>query len=286
MKIFVFGPTGKVGSALVRKLDNDGHHVWGVTRQVCDITSMLVLDSFIWENKPDLVINCTAYNGLEACQNDKERALQINGHAPASMSVVCQKFDIPFIHFSTDYVFSGTQRGEVLRETDPVHPIWVYGNTKLVGEDQALAFNNQALVFRLTTIYGDAFGGPTDAVKQAQAGKGTADNPIMVLHQFCNPTSARFVADAISHVINNIEGSWDKYHGIYHLSTTGGIWKKEFSEYLLKWFDYPTAIVKIGNLAIPRPIYSIFDVYKFEDAFNYRLVHYKVDLFEAFKHIK
>lgn len=70
-KILVLGATGLVGSALVRKLANDGHtHVHTPTSQRLDLTNQLAVNIHMSYNKPDYVFLAAAkVGGIHA--NDK-----------------------------------------------------------------------------------------------------------------------------------------------------------------------------------------------------------------------
>src|SRR5271166_1000242 len=286
MRILIFGRNGKVGSELFVRLLKDGHRVDAITRIDGDLSNPFIADQRIEDYKPEVVINATAYNGLEACVKDPELAFTINSAVPAHMAVACRKIGALFIHFSTDYVFGGNIEGVSLIEDVLKRPWGIYGFTKSAGEDAALALNNKTLVFRLSSIYGRSFSGPIDAVNQVRQGKGTPDNPVMVLHQECCPTSARLVADAIAHVLSE-HRQWEDLHGVYHLSTSTSVWKKHFSEYLLRTTTYATPnIVQEGTLAILRPIRSVMNVYKFTNTFNYALPGWKKDLNDTLPLIK
>ena len=260
MKIIIFGVSGRVGSELSIKLREVGHDVRALTRKDAELTNPYTAVWFIEHHKPDVVINATAYNGLEQCQADPLKAYTINTTVPAIMAMACKTVGALFIHFSTDYVFSGSHDKLPLTEMYPTEPCGLYGRTKLNGEQSALLFNDKTLIFRLSSIYGRVPGGPIDALVQARNGKGSITNPIMVLHQYCAPTSARLVANAVAYAIK----SEISEYGIYNIATLGGIWKKDFSERILKYvFPHETYHVHEGNLPVSRPIYTQLDVGKF-----------------------
>src|SRR5206468_2527635 len=56
------------------------------------------------------------------------------------------------VHYSTDYVFDGTKSGAYV-EGDAVHPLSVYGRTKLEGEQAVLAAGVPHLIFRTSWVY-------------------------------------------------------------------------------------------------------------------------------------
>lgn len=64
MKIYVAGHRGLVGSAIVRKIEKDGHHTWvGKTRSELDLFNYDAVLDFIRQEKPDVVIVAAAKVG-------------------------------------------------------------------------------------------------------------------------------------------------------------------------------------------------------------------------------
>lgn len=64
MKIYVAGHRGLVGSAIVRKIEQDGHHTWvGKTRAELDLFNYAAVLDFIRQEMPDAVIVAAAKVG-------------------------------------------------------------------------------------------------------------------------------------------------------------------------------------------------------------------------------
>lgn len=59
---------------------------------------------------------------------------------------------MPVIHFSTDYVFNGSDPG-YRHEEDPPDPISVYGRSKLAGEEAVLSFPGNCAI-RVAWVFG------------------------------------------------------------------------------------------------------------------------------------
>jgi dTDP-4-dehydrorhamnose reductase len=83
---------------------------------------------------PRLVIHCAALSRTGACEQDPAQARRINVEATERLAGLAR--DIPFIFLSTDQVFDGAKGWYV--ETDAVHPLNVYGQTKAEAEQVVL----------------------------------------------------------------------------------------------------------------------------------------------------
>ncbi len=60
-------------------------------------------------------------------------AFKINAAGPRNIAEIAKNKGAKLIHLSTDYVFDGTKTGAYV-ETDPPHPLGVYGQSKYQGE--------------------------------------------------------------------------------------------------------------------------------------------------------
>ena len=130
MKILITGINGQVGHALMQQLND--HELVGLTRQDCDLTEPDQIRQAIDQHQPDLIINPAAYTKVDQAEDEPELAFQINRDAPKVMAEKAREYDIPFIHFSTDYVFDGEKKG-AYKEDDPTNPLGVYGASKWQG---------------------------------------------------------------------------------------------------------------------------------------------------------
>ena len=93
---------------------------------------------------------------VEGCEDEQAAAMQVNATAPASFAAVARQRGIPFVYFSTEYVFDG-EAGPYL-EDDEAHPISVYGRSKWEGELGVRAAHPDALILRTTVVYGQDAG--------------------------------------------------------------------------------------------------------------------------------
>lgn len=152
MKLLVLGANGQIGRAL------KGIHPTAVflDRKDADFSNPDSLEQALEQHTPDIVINAAAYTHVDNAEAEESLAYSINAEAPAVIAIYCASRDIPFVHFSTDYVFDGSGENP-WREDDSVSPLSAYGRTKLAGEDKIKQVGGRYLVFRTSWLY-DATG--------------------------------------------------------------------------------------------------------------------------------
>jgi len=187
--------------------------------------------------RPTLVLNCAAHTKVDLCEYQRDLAHAINAHAPAHAAAIASRLGIPFVQFSTDFVFPGTSPTPY-SETDPTGPISVYGQSKLAGELAVTAAHPHALIARTSWLYGP--GGPcfpATMVRVARAGK-----PLSVVSdQHGSPT---FTYDLVRLTLELLAAS---AHGVYHVSNTSQT----------TWFEFTQHILATYNLSVPlSPITS------------------------------
>ena len=130
MHVLILGAQGMLGRALQKQFEADEVVAWD--RDQLDITNRDEVLEHLPICEPELVINAAAYTNVEKAEDEKDLATQANGNAVGYLAEACAKLDVPLVHLSTDYVFSGEKKEGYL-ETDPVgQPLNVYGDRKSV----------------------------------------------------------------------------------------------------------------------------------------------------------
>jgi dTDP-4-dehydrorhamnose reductase len=145
----LLGSSGQLGTALNRLLTDADAPPRG-RLDLARLTHDRVRE-IVGATTPDVVINCAAYTAVDHAEADFEQAETVNGRAVGVLAEVTAEAGIPFVTFSTDYVFDGRSRRPYV-ESDLTHPINAYGRSKLVGEQLALAANPRSLVIRTSWV--------------------------------------------------------------------------------------------------------------------------------------
>ena len=260
--IFIFGSTGQLGNELIQACATRSQ--WKIrpwSHPELDVTDAARLRDAIEGDRPWAVINCTAYNQVEAAQDEPQSAFAINAGAPASLARICQRLDIFLVHFSTDYVFDG-KSNRPYREDDPPNPLNVYGLSKFAGEQAVRLQHPRHCIVRTCGLYGPNRSRSSkrnfvDAILE----KARRNEPIEVRNDLMlSPTYAPELAEAACQLIEREEV------GTFHATNTGQCSWHEFACEILKQEGIQREVVPItGPLtpnATPRPRYVVFDTSK------------------------
>src|SRR5438045_3146768 len=133
MKYLVIGAAGQLGRDLCPRL---GGEVLEVGRDRADLTRPDLLRATLNAVRPDVVVNCAAYNFVDRAESEPQQAFEVNALGARNLAQLCGERDCVLVHFSTDYVFGlDAGRTSPYREFDAPGSISVYGTSKLAGEE-------------------------------------------------------------------------------------------------------------------------------------------------------
>lgn len=228
MKILLLGANGQVGFQLERSLACLGE-VIACRRKEVDLTDEDAIRTLLPQLKPNLIVNAAAYTAVDKAEQEKTLAYQINTTAPQLLAEYASQQHIPLIHYSTDYVFDGSNALSWV-ETDATNPLNYYGETKLQGELAIQQSGCQHLIFRTSWVYdwrGQNF--LNTMLRLAE----TRDALNIVDDQFGTPTWSMHIADVTAQVISQSfkqSDFWQDHSGLYHLSAAGKTTWKDFAE--------------------------------------------------------
>ncbi|HEY4009666.1 MAG TPA: SDR family oxidoreductase [Acidobacteriaceae bacterium] len=158
--ILVLGASGQLGAAFCRQL---GDAALPAARRppspdwiTLDLNTLTASPDGLVERLGLTAIICSAgATDVERCETDRDWADAANHLGPLALARAAANARIPFVFYSTDYVFDGSaEHPGPYREDAPTNPLSVYGVTKLLGEIEILKANPSALVLRTTTVYG------------------------------------------------------------------------------------------------------------------------------------
>ena len=285
MQIFLYGKNGQVGWELQRSLAPLGD-VTALDRHspdhVGDLTYPEQVSRFIWDQKPDVVVNAAAYTAVDAAEADYNLAFAVNALGAEAIAVGARHIGAWMVHFSTDYVFHG-QGDTPWTEDDTPCPVNQYGAGKLSGERLSSWTCHRHLIFRTSWVY--AARGSNFAKTMLRLGQ-ERDQLKVVCDQFGAPTGADLIADVTAHAIRQITqrgAEADALAGFYHLAAGGETTWHDYAKYVLDQAQHLQPALKItaqdivpvpsSEFVTParRPLNSRLNTQKLQDTFGLTL---------------
>lgn len=264
-KIVVLGAGGRLGAALVREF-SPHNQVTGLGHSQLDLSQLDTLRATLEGIPFETLINAAALTNVDYCEDHRAEAFLLNGEAPQLLARFCHEKGARFIHVSTDYVFDGEQRVPYT-EDDPVRPISVYGESKREGELRVLQENEEALVIRVSWVFGPDRPSFVDAIlKRAR----TEEDVAAVADKFSTPTYTPDIAALLRPLLD-----CSTTGGILHLANRGACSWQEYAQWALDCchrFGIPMAAKKVGavslsemqNFVARRPVYTVLGTQKYE----------------------
>ena len=254
MKVVVVGSKGMLAQDLIPIIAKE-HETLSFDKDQVDITDKKSVFELVGANKPDLVINCAAYNQVDQAETDRQAAFRVNAYGVQQLALACEEFGSALCHFSTDYVFDGKST-RPYRPDDEPNPISVYGESKRAGEVFVQSILNRYYLIRTSSLYGKSGNSFVHAILRLAKKK----EPLRVVQdQAMSPTWTVNLAQGVVKLITS-----DKF-GVYHLTdrTRGGISWFEFAGEILKVKGLPNEIEPTTSQEFirpaKRPAYSVLD---------------------------
>ena len=254
MRVIVIGANGQLGTGLSRVLGD-----WDLVPfkhselEICDFTHVRQVLS---EVKPRVVINTAAFNRVEDCETEVEKAFGVNAFAERNLAQICAELDCVLVHISTDYVF-GEEKRTPYTEEDAPNPLSVYGVSKLVGEYFVRSLCPKHFVVRTSGLYGIAgSSGKGGNFVETMIRLAKENKPIRVVNdQVLTPTYTKDVAQKIKELLQT------GVYGLYHITNNGQCSWYEFASKIFKLLglkpDFGPTTTAAYRAKARRPPYSV-----------------------------
>ena len=152
MRIVITGAAGRLGAALTMELRSAGHQVSPLGHTDLDITDRKQVDAVLKRLRPQVIINSSAYNAVDAAESDSSAAFALNAEGPANLADAARQSGAVLMHYSTDFVFDGAASHPYSEEA-ATNPLSVYGASKLAGEKD-VAKVQRHYILRLESLFG------------------------------------------------------------------------------------------------------------------------------------
>lgn len=279
LRILLLGKVGQLGWELLRTLAPLGE-ITAFDYPEIDFSRPESLPPVVRAAAPQVVINAVAYTAVDKAQSEEKLVRAINATATGELAQAARAVRAAFLHVSTDYVFDG-KKGAPYTEVDAPHPLNVYGQTKLEGEQAALQAGGAPVVLRTAWVYStrrDSF------VTKVLAWSRSLPVLKLVDDQISNPTWARMLAETMALLLAQSQGDPYGYlserSGLYHLAGDGYASRLEWAQEILKLDPNPEKRTarellpaRTSDFPTPaeRPLFSALNCERFTRTFGLRL---------------
>lgn len=270
MKFLITGSNGQLAKEITKELTKSGIQFDAFDHKSLDITDLKSVREIIKLKKPDIVINCAAYNAVDKAEDDWQNAYLVNGIGPRNLAIACGETDAILVHYSTDYVFDGQKHAPYTIADDP-NPINKYGQSKLLGERFVQSFSRKYFIIRVSWVFG--IGNESNFAKKVIEWSKVNDTIKVVDDQISSPTYAVDLAKATLDLIKT------NAYGLYHMTSPNPCSRYEWAKYILDLIDWEGTLIpaKSGEFKTQakRPGYTFMDSFPLKEVIGYNLADWK-----------
>ncbi len=250
-KTLITGCHGQLGQALAPLFPD----ATLVDLDELDLTDEAALAAWPWSDY-GLILNAAAYTAVDKAEGEgRAVAWAANASAPAALARIAADHQITLVHYSTDYVFDGSEVEGGHREDGPIAPLGVYGQTKAAG-DIAVAAAPRHYILRTSWVIGQGHNFVRTMAKLAADGI----DPAVVSDQVGRLTFTSELARATVHLVTT-----GAAYGTYNATNSGAV--RSWADYARKVFeltghdparvsDVSTEEYSVGKDLSPRPLFS------------------------------
>lgn len=258
MRIFILGAKGLLGTALQKEFAD--HEVIAYDRAELDVTNFLLLKTEIENIKPEIIINCVAWNDVDGAETEENqmknsginRAMLLNCEVVRELAKVTKRLNIPLVTFSTDHVFDG-ENPKGYTEKDTPNPVNAYARSKFCGEIALQEEADKFYLVRTSRLYGpkplSGQAKPSFVLMMMELGK--KDKELKIVNEEPGAfTYAKDLATAIKKLI------MERYpYGIYHLTNSGWATWYECTLEIFKYLNIEILTKPVSRSDFPRKVH-------------------------------
>jgi dTDP-4-dehydrorhamnose reductase len=258
MRVLVLGAGGQLGLDLLDVYAE--HGVIGRTHQQLDVGDEAAVAAVVADLGPDLVVNAAAWNDVDGCETDPDRAHRVNALGPWWVARACERAGAALVQLSTDYLFSGPAplgpegRPRGWSEFDVPRPANVYGRSKAAGEQLVRDTLARHHIVRTAWLAGARGNNFVRTMLRLGRERGRVE---VVDDQTGSPTFSRDLARAIREV------SASGRYGTLNLTNAGRCSWFELAQSTFELAGLPVDVVPITSDQLgrpaPRPSWSVLD---------------------------
>ncbi len=201
MRVLLTGARGLLGAAIVREFHDADVQAFG--HDELDVGDEAAVADALERTRPDVVINCAAYNDVDRAEHEAAAALRVNALGVLALARGARR--------------AGAETDRPYTEEDPPNPRSLYATSKLLG-DWFARDATRAYVLRVDSLFGHP--GPNGARRGSLATivdriRSGAEVPVFI-DRTVSPSYTTDVARATRAVV-----SVEAAPGVYHCVNAG-----------------------------------------------------------------
>ena len=294
MKVLITGSQGQLGKELLKNIPHD-IEVIAADRKTFNLLDLKDCREFIFDNKPDWIINAAAYTAVDLAEDEEEKAILINGEAPTEIANALKKTGGKLLQISTDFVFDGKSSSPYKVDDEP-NPINIYGKSKLIGENgikNILQDNNQYIILRTSWVMGSEGNNFTKTMLRLLKIK---EKVSVVYDQIGCMTSSKYLSNICWLIIQKDITKNINNQKIFHWTDAGvSSWFDIATEigdlsFKLNLLKNPAKVLPISSDNFPtrakRPNFSLLDCSITKEILNIENKYWRYSLLEILQELK
>lgn len=214
-----------------------------------DLTDFSELKKTFNAVQPAAVIHTAAISQPNFCQTHPDESHAINVTASCNIAGLCADSSIFCAFTSTDLVFDGLNAP--YRETDPVYPVNIYGEQKVMAEEGMLKRYPITAICRMPLMFGNETPTATSFIQPFIQTLKQGKELNLFIDEFRTPVSGKTAAKGLLLALK-------KVHGLIHLGGKERISRYDFGHLLVEVFQLSCDGLKACQqkdvkMAAPRP---------------------------------
>jgi dTDP-4-dehydrorhamnose reductase len=263
VKVLITGANGQLATEFQTYLEKrEPRQAVALGREQLDVSDSRMVSEALAYYKPDMVLNCSAYNEVDKAETDYNAAYQVNASGVKNLAAACKNNNALLVHYSTDYVFNGTKEG-FYTEDDSTGPINKYGESKLAGEEMLVTEADNFLLFRVSWVFGP---GPQNFFYKLSEWAGRNNVLKIVSDQVSVPTGTEDI------VITTMRAVKEGVRGLFHLTNSGYASRYEVARYYAEKCGFRNLILPVSSDFFPaaarRPYFTAMSNVKISGALS------------------
>ena len=259
MRVFITGAAGQLGSAVVARF-RDCDLIRPASRDL-DITDGVRLRGAVIDARPDVIVNCAAFNNVDGAEDRPQDAFALNSFAVRTLARAAEDTGATLVHYGSDFIFDGTA-SVPYEETSQPAPRSKYGASKLLGEWFALEAP-RSFVLRVESLFGTprSFAGRRGSMDGIVKGLEEGREIPVFTDRVITPGYVVDIAAATRHLVESSAAP-----GVYHCTNAGATRWTDIANELAGLLGVEARLKLVASTEVPmkasRPAYSALAVEK------------------------